>query len=185
MLGTRRRAYAVSAVVSAALAATVAVFWVRSYAMVDAWAMVGADRGYTQVPSERGWIHWRTAPDSPWDAVSWTWMTKKRNGTFFMIGPGSTQPAWEQTEVVGNPGLWGLEVVSFGGPRFYGRAFAVPHAGLVVVAAVLPALWLVTCLRRRLIRHRQQRRQAAARCARCGYDLRASPTRCPECGTAA
>jgi hypothetical protein len=50
---------------------------------------------------------------------------------------------------------------------------------LAVLTALLPALWIVLH-RRRL---RRARAAAAGLCSRCGYDLRASAERCPECGT--
>ncbi|MBA3273968.1 MAG: hypothetical protein H0T11_08885 [Chthoniobacterales bacterium] len=46
---------------------------------------------------------------------------------------------------------------------------------LALIAGVPPALWIVSTVRRR-------RRDQVGRCRNCGYDLRATPDRCPECG---
>jgi hypothetical protein len=48
---------------------------------------------------------------------------------------------------------------------------------LALLAGVPPALWLARSARGR-------RRTRRGLCPRCGYDLRATPGRCPECGTA-
>jgi hypothetical protein len=56
----------------------------------------------------------------------------------------------------------------------------VPHWALVLAFATAPA---ATSLR--LARRRRRRRKPPGHCPTCGYDLRATPTRCPECGTPA
>jgi hypothetical protein len=61
-------------------------------------------------------------------------------------------------------------------PRRTTWTVTVPHGSVVAVAAVLPALSLIA-LRRRLAAARH-----VGRCQRCGYDLRATPASCPECG---
>jgi hypothetical protein len=63
--------------------------------------------------------------------------------------------------------------------RFGGRLFltvSAPYWFLLVLLTLLPGLWLFFYSRRRW-------RTQKGLCLVCGYDLRATPDRCPECGT--
>jgi len=51
----------------------------------------------------------------------------------------------------------------------------------VILPLLLIAPWRTAGVLRQ--QWRERRRSAAGMCAKCGYDLRASPERCPECGT--
>ena len=76
----------------------------------------------------------------------------------------------------------GREVKRVPGER---GSFALNYT-LVDVPCWLPALLLsAPLLHRAKIRLRRGAAKQAGRCPACGYDLRASPDRCPECGAAA
>jgi hypothetical protein len=97
-------------------------------------------------------VGWRGA--GQWvGALSMTGLLRFEHGTYAESPPGWDYDAYPTP--VGEPGLWG-EVATRdrrGGPL------------------------------RRLVRARQRwRRGRTGMCQACGYDLRASPDRCPECG---
>ena len=61
-------------------------------------------------------------------------------------------------------------------PRADGWQVVVPYWAITAVTAVAPAAWTWHWRRRR-------RHHRAGLCPACGYYLRATPGRCPECGT--
>jgi len=72
-----------------------------------------------------------------------------------------------------------ITTISFNASSWsYGMgALLIPHWFLAVGFAITPLFWF----------HRRRERRFRIRfslCRRCGYDLRATPDRCPECGTA-
>ena len=68
-----------------------------------------------------------------------------------------------------------------GGSTFvmYGFDVELHYAYIAGIAAVPPLMWLAS-LALRHARRRRHRQARVGRCARCGYDLRASPDRCPR-----
>ena len=69
------------------------------------------------------------------------------------------------------------ETVKNNGPKYtnYYWAISLPLWLLAIVFGIWP--WM-----RWRARRRKRRRLAVGLCPRCGYDLRATPDRCPECG---
>jgi hypothetical protein len=61
----------------------------------------------------------------------------------------------------------------------YAHELEVPDWFLLLVLSLPLTFWFVLKTRLR----RKDRRLRHAQCQTCGYDLRATPERCPECGT--
>jgi hypothetical protein len=58
-------------------------------------------------------------------------------------------------------------------PPFRTSYYALPCWLVVVVTGALPIVWLKS----------RPTPHPGLQCSKCGYDLRATPTRCPECGS--
>jgi hypothetical protein len=85
-----------------------------------------------------------------------------------------------------NPPFPGVRIGSWWAPgggdlglmaAFTGYQITAPHWIFALLFGCAPVLWLVQ-------RRRRKFRRSHGLCAKCGYDMRATPNRCPECGTA-
>lgn len=56
--------------------------------------------------------------------------------------------------------------------------FSIPHWFIALLCGIVPMRWLLIQLQRL----RASRIAGQGTCINCGYDLRATPDRCPECG---
>jgi hypothetical protein len=163
MKGLARHTFAICLAISLLLVLTVVVFWARSYWVIDGFGRGQfGDKGSWRVSSVRGVIKvslFRQMSQSE-NRASSNW---HQNRVFFSTGdlaPSSpTQPV---------SGIFVRE-----------RWAAIPYWLPVAILGLTTALMISAVWRR----YRSMRWVAHQRCVNCGYDLRATPDRCPECGT--
>jgi hypothetical protein len=111
-----------------------------------------------------GWSRFSHAVDSKHGAAHQVYLSSIGATQFLGV-------AWAHYQIDPSGGRGG---VAMGAPTQSVWQLEVPYYLIAVVAALLPACWV----------WRRSRRPRAGCCARCGYDLRATPDRCPECGAA-
>ena len=160
----RRWAFNFVVAVALLLGLAAMAFWVRSRWSTD---MVCFTVGpaFVQVCSQDGTLYVEANTDCrPYSS----------GPVFYSSTPGTTNP----------PSLFNWRTLGFGWrtgtitymgmpPELTSRTVRVPDWFPVVAAGALAVLWF---------RHRR-RRPPPGMCPACGYDLRASQHRCPECGT--
>ena len=190
-----RRLDTLASAVSLVLCITAAVFWVRSYYRFDWAVFIGEDYGRA-IGSSRGLL-------SIWMFRFKTdYVNEDRFGLHFSPPGSPIQHLASDTDPYQNT-LWakvtgwrgfGVEEMNLRKirvTRITGDAFIAPLVGDVTGPTLFLNYWLVTGLLAvlpvgwmpRIVRRlRRLRRPRAGSCAVCGYDLRATPSRCPECG---
>ena len=177
----RHRAFNVLSALSLLLCTGLLIGWIRSYSVSNVIGYIGAwhIQGQEAVASEYLFLHHHgtivLALGSRFD-------TDADN-----IAQGQAYPSsgWNYATAFAHPkGLWHFEyrhvTRSYKNQKVQGREFAFPYWCPSLLAAVVPAIWLVSFRRRQA-----KQRERLGLCPACGYDLRATPDRCPECGTPA
>jgi hypothetical protein len=185
----RRLLFHLVVLVSLALTLGTVVMWYRSTGTCDFWrASREGQCRYRYIISDAGRIGFYDytydsgiplpggqAPDEHW-------------GHHKVAAPGS----WQAIPFAApDVGVWGFALGvtrehTLRG-RFYSSGAAqtveywLPYWALAAAFAVLPVVWA----RQQLRRMASQRRRNEGLCPGCGYDLRGTPQRCPECGATA
>jgi len=145
-----------------------AVMWIRGYFVGDNWVWYEREcpNCYNTIRSGRGWMRYG------WTDMSMMTGINPPPGHFTPEPAEALYPFSRASAV--NYSLPGFRYSRYAGSRalIVDVSYAIPFA----ITVVLPSIWL--------LRYRRQRRRARlGLCGVCGYDLRASPGRCPECGT--
>jgi hypothetical protein len=111
-------------------------------------------------------FRWRTAREVAYPYTGNTYLSRRGNTT---LGFGASRIMNESTEGLGEAERVQQSLIEV----------VVPYWSLAL-ACLFPLMMpiLVAVLRTR----RRRRREARHQCPSCGYDLRATPGRCPECG---
>ena len=155
----KRWAFNIIAAGSLALGLLTAGLWVRSYWHMNA-VSYNAQSWYIQIANPKGQV----------------WLWRHTGGSY------DGSPGWRHDrhrtydlQVVYGPPHWKFGPVE-GWRRFSYRFLAIRCWALVLLFSLPPSAWL---LRGPLLR---RRRVKLGLCRHCGYDLRATPGRCPECG---
>jgi hypothetical protein len=162
-----------AALTSTLLCVAVCAMWARSYWSLDHFGV--SERVSPSGAAQRAWVIWSGRGALGLLVAHYTDTPAPGGQLDFAFEP-SNLAGW--TLPTDTP----MKRLGFGynhvdDPRQGYREAYLPHWLAALLLAAFPAVWL---------RHELRRRRRLAHphlCAACGYDLRASPGRCPECGS--
>lgn len=163
-----RWAFNLSAAVSAVLFVATVALWVRNQGWFDTIEYNGRAGCYLVIARPLG--VYLAASRQPGHPTGWSWEDRR-------------EPEGEAHTVFrAEPSAAGFLTGSFhtrGEMPATIHYLVVPYWFLTLVTGAPPACWAARWAARRLSR---RRRRLRGLCPACGYDLRATPDRCPECG---
>jgi len=159
------------------LLAAVAALWVRSYFRVD-WLTHAQPGRQSSITSRHGQFVIDTMGDAHvalWPGLrGWSYEAQPiddNDDELFVYHPAIAGRASHFL------GFAYADIGSIGLPTRRITMLVIPYWSLVLLLSIVPATALLRARRRRW-------KQRNRRCLGCGYDLRASTERCPECGRA-
>ena len=167
----KRRLFTILSALSLLLCVAVCVMWVRSYWVADTlsfryregtptrWFFVTSGRGRAGIASY--WFNYPWQPTPEWAHGRVGWRTAPVKPAY---AEDSHKVVWERL---------GVRLYRYADRRNH-AAWSLSLSYLYIPLLPLPLLALLYLF--------PTRRRRSGLCPSCGYDLRATPGRCPECG---
>ncbi len=193
----RRKLIVILAAVSFIAAVAVAVLWVRSLgtrgqerrtpiASVGNWSLYVDPSEITLLSLHLDGVNdyyesERESNGTPEDAMASTWRNEVIDDQRKDLTSGGLLRDGRQANEADADVFFARDVFEFGSNARYGGMWSYWRLQLPCWVVIGGALILPTIAAARL--RQSQRRAVAGACAVCGYDLRATPETCPECGT--
>lgn len=175
MLGVRRRLFTVASVLSLLLGIGIAVLWAHT----SRWHIDDVSH-YAQRPN--GIIWWITAYKGSIELVWGIDPAPYPNQSRLTMDAWNCDPDRPFASEAKTSQHFGRFLVGESSYEWENQAafkthvYDAPLWSLLVIALILPSLYLRLLVSKR-------RHLASGLCLQCGYDLRATKDRCPECGT--
>ena len=185
--GMGRRLFNIVTALSLLLGVAVAGLWVRSYFAGDHVSVIrissdGQTKHYCFLESSAGGLYCCTGDFTilhPFDVNEHEDMRPSQPIRWSV----DRHPRYPHIPIEGRRLVLGMDWVTLhelnaGSNQSSEKMLIVPHAWIVLLLLLLPGL-------RGILwgRNKWRQKRNAGLCAKCGYDLRASTERCPECGT--
>jgi hypothetical protein len=165
----RRRLWKFAFILSTLLCIALCALWVRSFWIADAWGYSSGKRT-VQCGLAKGWLRLDTTllgeEGGSWPDSSLAHVEYKAS----MDPPTHRLPATLRN--------LGFSIEHRSQPRNYSSSLLL----IPLWALLVPLVGLTELLRRVARRALKGERWTRGLCPHCGYDLRASPAACPECG---